>query len=70
MLASAILTLTLVTAVVSTTTSRPPESTIEPSLTQILATQATQAALSPLSNVKGVAFNRIVQIWLENTVCV
>jgi acid phosphatase len=48
--------------------SRAPESTIEPTLTQILATQATQAALSPVSNVQGIGFNRIVQIWLENTV--
>jgi len=48
--------------------SRAPESTIEPSLTQIIATQATQAALSPVSNVQGKGFDRIVQIWLENTV--
>jgi acid phosphatase len=48
--------------------SRPPVSTIEPTLTQILATEATQTALSPVSNVQGAAFNRIVQIWLENTV--
>lgn len=47
--------------------SRAPESTIEPSLTQIIATQATQAALSPVSNVQGKGFDRIVQIWLENT---
>lgn len=55
-------------AVAQTYPSRAPESTLEPSLTQILATQATQAALSPVSNVQGVGFNRIVQIWLENTV--
>jgi hypothetical protein len=48
--------------------SRAPESTIEPTLTQILATQATAPALSPVSNVKGVAFDRFIQIWLENTV--
>lgn len=47
--------------------SRAPESTVEPSLTQIIATQATQAALSPVSNVQGKGFDRIVQIWLENT---
>ena len=48
--------------------SRAPESTIEPSLTQIIATEATQVALSPVSNVQGKGFNRIIQIWLENTV--
>ncbi|KAF4633617.1 hypothetical protein G7Y89_g4491 [Cudoniella acicularis] len=47
--------------------SRLPESTIEASLTQIVATEATEAALSPVSNVNGAAFNRIVQICLENT---
>jgi acid phosphatase len=51
----------------STYPSRAPESTLEPTLTQILATEATQAALSPVSNVQGAGFNRIVQIWLENT---
>ena len=48
--------------------SRPPLSTFEPSLSQIIAVEPTQPALSPVSNVKGVAFNRIVHIWLENTV--
>jgi hypothetical protein len=48
--------------------SRPPLSTIEPSLTQIVASEATQAALSPVSNVAGLGFDRIIQIWLENTV--
>ena len=51
-----------------TSTTRPAESTIEPSLTQIIATEATAPALSPVSNVKGAGFDRIVQIWLENTV--
>lgn len=50
--------------------SRAPESTIEPSLTQILATQATQVAISPVSNVQGAGFNRFVQIWLENAVSI
>ncbi|OCL13754.1 phosphoesterase-domain-containing protein [Glonium stellatum] len=54
-------------AFAATSVSRPPESTLEPSLTQILATEATQAALSPVSNVAGKGFDRIVQIWLENT---
>jgi acid phosphatase len=48
--------------------SRPPESTITPSLTQIIATEATQVALSSVSNVEGAVFDRLVQIWLENTV--
>jgi acid phosphatase len=55
-------------AVSAVTTTRPAISTIEPSLTQIVATEATMAALSPVSNVKGAGFDRIVQIWLENTV--
>jgi acid phosphatase len=49
------------------TTSRPPFSTIKPSLSSIEAAQATVKPLSPTSNVKGVAFDRIIQIWLENT---
>lgn len=48
--------------------SRPPDATIEPSLTEIEATAATASPLSPLSNVKGVAFDRFFQVWLENTV--
>ncbi|CAM6003985.1 unnamed protein product, partial [Sphagnum balticum] len=38
-----------------------------PSLTQIEAASATATPLSPTSNVQGKAFNRIIQIWLENT---
>ena len=70
MFTSIVLTAALVGAGVqaASSVSRPPESTIEPSLTQIIATQATQAALSPVSNVQGAGFNRFVQIWLENTV--
>ena len=52
------------------TSTRAPESTIEPSATVIAATQATAPALSPVSNVKGAGFDRLVQIWLENTVIV
>ncbi|AEO70364.1 uncharacterized protein THITE_122814 [Thermothielavioides terrestris NRRL 8126] len=48
-------------------TTRPPESTIEPSLSSIYAAQATAVPLSPVSNVAGKAFDRIIQIWLENT---
>jgi acid phosphatase len=49
------------------TTSRIPFSTIEPSLASISAAQATVQPLSPTSNVKGAGFDRIFQIWLENT---
>lgn len=49
------------------TTSRVPYSTIEPSLASISAAQATVQPLSPTSSVKGLAFDRIIQIWLENT---
>ena len=49
-------------------TSRAPESTVEPSLSQIEATAATVTPISPVSDVKGVAFDRFFQVWLENTV--
>jgi hypothetical protein len=63
------LALAMATTLVSaTSTSRPAFSTIEPSLTQIEAASATATPLSPTSNVQGKAFNRIIQIWLENTV--
>jgi acid phosphatase len=74
MLSSIILALALSgsnVALAATSTSyasRPTFSTIEPSLASIYATQATATSLSPLTNVKGAAFDRIVQIWLENTV--
>ncbi|KAK3367188.1 phosphoesterase family-domain-containing protein, partial [Lasiosphaeria ovina] len=51
----------------ATTTDRPAESTTEPSTAAIASASATVKPLSPTSDVKGVAFNRIVQIWLENT---
>jgi acid phosphatase len=41
----------------------------EPSAAQIAADRATVQPLSPTSNVKGLAFDRFIQIWLENTVC-
>ncbi|KAJ9609749.1 hypothetical protein H2200_006077 [Cladophialophora chaetospira] len=47
--------------------SPPSVSTIEPTLTQIEQSAATATSLSPVSNVKGLAFNRFFQIWLENT---
>jgi hypothetical protein len=46
---------------------RAPLSTVEPSAAAIQSAAATTLPLSPVSNVKGVAFDRIVQIWLENT---
>ncbi|KAA8650134.1 hypothetical protein EYZ11_008775 [Aspergillus tanneri] len=38
-----------------------------PSQAEIQASQATVLPYSPVSNVKGLAFNRFVNIWLENT---
>ncbi len=48
-------------------TTRPPASTFEPSVSSILAAQATVVPTSPTSDVKGRGFDRIVQVWLENT---
>ncbi len=67
-LALALSSVKLASSATTSYASRLPLSTIEPSLTQIVAAEATQTVLSPVSNVKGVAFDRIVQIWLENTV--
>lgn len=39
-----------------------------PSRAEIEAAQATVLPYSPVSNVKGLSFNRFVNIWLENTV--
>jgi acid phosphatase len=47
--------------------SRPPQSTIQPTLSSIYAAAATAVPQSPVSNVAGKAFDRIIQIWLENT---
>ncbi|KAF7913082.1 uncharacterized protein EAE98_011633 [Botrytis deweyae] len=47
-------------------TSPLPQSTIEPAFTAIIAAQATQQPISPVSNVGGEVFSRFVQIWLEN----
>jgi acid phosphatase len=49
------------------TTSEPPESTIQPSSSAVASSVQTAAALSPVSNVKGAAFDRFFQVWLENT---
>ena len=48
-------------------TSRPPQSTIQPTLSDIYAAAATAVPQSPVSNVGGKAFDRIIHIWLENT---
>jgi acid phosphatase len=60
----------VVLAASTTYASKPPESTVEPTQPSISAAAATQTASSPVSNVKGAGFDRIVQIWLENTVCI
>jgi acid phosphatase len=39
-----------------------------PSLEEIEAARATVQPYSPVSNVKGLAFDRFVNIWFENTV--
>jgi acid phosphatase len=66
MSSSRIVVLCLVAGIVAQT-SKPAESTIEPATTAIAAAAATQAVLSPVSNVKGAAFDRFIQVWLENT---
>ena len=55
------------TAEPSYVTKRPPISTVQPTLASIQAAAATVVPLSPTSNVKGKAFDRIIQVWLENT---
>jgi hypothetical protein len=42
--------------------------TSEPTIPEIQAAAATTLPLSPTSNIKGVAFDRFIQVWLENTV--
>lgn len=42
--------------------------TSEPSLSDIKAAAATARPESPTSNVKGLAFDRFYQVWLENIV--
>lgn len=44
--------------------------TTEPSLSEISASQATVEPYSPVSNVTGLAFDRIFQVWFENIVSV
>jgi acid phosphatase len=57
----------LALAATTTYASRSPFSTIEPTLSSIVATEPSSTPLVSTSDVKGVAFDRIVQIWLENT---
>jgi hypothetical protein len=52
----------------ATSIAEPPESTIAPSASAVSVAAATAPALSSTSNVKGIAFDRFYQIWLENTV--
>jgi acid phosphatase len=52
----------------ATSVPRLTQSEIEHKLTQIITTGAPQVALSPVSNVRGAGFDRIMQIWLENSV--
>lgn len=47
-------------------TYRPPMPTLAPEIPAIYAEQAVVKPSSPTSDVAGVAFDRIVQIWLEN----
>lgn len=42
--------------------------TTEPALAAIEAAAATTLPYSPVSNVKGLAFDRFIQVWLENVV--
>jgi acid phosphatase len=56
-----------VSVLAATSVAEPPEHTIEPSLSAIVSAVATTVPLSPVSNVKGAAFDRFVQVWLENT---
>jgi len=46
--------------------TRPTQSASRPSKPEIEAAAATAAVLSPTSNVKGIAFDRFYQVWLEN----
>lgn len=42
--------------------------TSEPAMTEIQQARATTLPESPTSDVKGLAFNRFYQVWLENIV--
>ncbi|ORY00906.1 phosphoesterase family-domain-containing protein [Clohesyomyces aquaticus] len=55
------------TVFASTWPSPPEQTTIKLSPSEISASRASAPTLSPTSNVEGKAFDRIIQIWLENT---
>jgi hypothetical protein len=57
-------------AAVAAQTSEPAESTVLPSLPAIQSAAAAAVPQSPVSNVQGLAFNRFIQVWLENTVSI
>jgi acid phosphatase len=59
--------LTFILVALSTTVAQT-ITTTEPALADIEAAAATTLPYSPVSNVKGVAFDRFIQVWLENTV--
>lgn len=68
MLFSAALALAGANVALAASASRPAESTIEPAATAISAAAASSTPVVLTSDVKGKGFDRIVQIWLENTV--
>lgn len=59
--------LTVVLAAVALTAAQT-ITTSEPALPAIEAAAATTLPYSPVSNVSGVAFDRFIQVWLENVV--
>lgn len=65
---SAILALAGANMALAASATRPAESTIEPAATAISAAAASSTPIVLTSDVKGKGFDRIVQIWLENTV--
>ncbi|KFY59105.1 hypothetical protein V496_05836 [Pseudogymnoascus sp. VKM F-4515 (FW-2607)] len=67
MLFSAALALAGANVALAASATRPAESTIEPAATAISAAAASSTPVVLTSNVKGKGFDRIVQIWLENT---
>ncbi|KFY22253.1 hypothetical protein V491_02855, partial [Pseudogymnoascus sp. VKM F-3775] len=64
---SAALALAGANVALAASATRPAESTIEPVATAISASAASATPVVLTSDVKGKSFDRIVQIWLENT---
>lgn len=58
--------LSLVGGLALATAQTNPQQTYTPA--EVAAAQAVVKPFSPVSNVKGLAFDRFVNIWLENTV--